>query len=178
MHINIGNELPGIIGLFAYNPLTAKVLNDLAETLLRDESSPLSRGERELMAAFVSQQNNCTFCYKSHKAFAAVYLGNDLVEDILVNRQFKKLSPKMSSLFFIASVVANKGATLNENDIKAAKDDGATDKEIHDTVLISAAFCMYNRYVSGLGVANPDLTDEQYEDIARKITTTGYNHIP
>ncbi|MGH3422348.1 MAG: carboxymuconolactone decarboxylase family protein, partial [Streptosporangiaceae bacterium] len=72
-YISLGNEAPGILSLFEYRPETAKPLCELAEVLLRGRST-LSRGERELMASYVSALNDCSFCTDSHAAFAAAQL--------------------------------------------------------------------------------------------------------
>jgi hypothetical protein len=57
--------------------------------------------------------------------------------------------------------------------VEAARAEGATDLEIHDTVLIAAAFCMFNRYVDGLGTLAP--TDPSvYDRTAERIVSVGY----
>ena len=58
-------------------------------------------------------------------------------------------------------------------DIEAARAAGATDVEIHDTVLIAAAFCMYNRYVDGLATFAPEAR-EAYDQMAETIVASGY----
>jgi uncharacterized peroxidase-related enzyme len=146
-HIDLGNELPGISGLMRYRPETAKPLSELAEVLLRGPSS-LPRGERELIAATVSRSNACMFCTNSHAAVAVAELGvPDLGE--------APTSPKLAALLVIAEKVRESGSAVDGTHIAAARDAGATDTEIHDTVLIAAAFCMYNRYVDGLGTWAP-----------------------
>ena len=82
-HIDLPEGIPGIRSGFAFRPETARPLCDLAEVLLRDENT-LSRGERELIAAYVSNLNECAFCQASHSAFAAVQLegGMTLVEEV------------------------------------------------------------------------------------------------
>ena len=72
-HIDLPDGLPGILGPMAFRPETARPLNDLAEVLLRDDNS-LTRGERELIAAHVSNLNGCHFCHASHATFAALQL--------------------------------------------------------------------------------------------------------
>lgn len=85
-HIFLDPNLPGISSLLDYRKETAKPLMDLAEVLLRGES-PLTRGERELIAAYVSEQNDCEFCAASHGACAAVLLpeGTPLVDQVRKN---------------------------------------------------------------------------------------------
>src|SRR5690349_16896041 len=158
-HIDLGldeTQFPGIGGLMRYRPQTAKPLNELAEVLLRAPNS-LTAGERELIAAYVSGLNECTFCCSSHSAFAAVQLdsGMDLVDAVRADLDTAPVSEKLRALLRIAGAVQADGRKVTPAMIDAARAEGATDLEIHDTVLIAAAFCMYNRYVDGLGTLAP-----------------------
>ncbi|GAB3885109.1 carboxymuconolactone decarboxylase family protein [Kibdelosporangium lantanae] len=170
-HIDLHNELPGLMALLTYRPETAKPLVDLANTLLRGPNS-LTRGERELIGAAVSQENDCTFCANSHKAMATQELDDPpLVDKVLKDRE--EAPPKLRALLNIATQVRISGKSVHPNDIEAAHQAGATDVEIHDTVLIAAAFCMMNRYVDGLGtLAPPDPAG--YAAAAKRITENGY----
>lgn len=173
-HIDLNNDKPGIVGLFHFNPETAKPLCQLAETLLRGPS-PLSSGERELIASYVSYQNNCHFCHTSHGASAAHHLGEDLslIDEIKQNFKERDISPKLRALLGIAGKVQQSGLSVKESDIQNAKEQGASNREIHDTVLIAAAFCMYNRYVDGLGTWAPE-EKEAYNDMGKLMATEGY----
>lgn len=174
-YIKLNNEnLPGIVGLLDYRPKTAKPLSDLAETLLRGKST-LSSGERELIAASVSNWNGCHFCYSSHGASAAAHLDKsiNLLDDIKNGLANTELSLKMKKLLNIAHKVQIGGKQVTRKDIDMAKDAGATDVEIHDTVLIAAAFCMYNRYVDGLGTWAPE-EKEAYVEMGRELAHEGY----
>ena len=141
----------------AYRPETEAPLNFLAETLLRDDNNTLSRGERELIGAYVSYLNDCFFCQNVHGAMAGHYLGCDLQQIDGIKQDFKTsdISDKMKTLLSIAGSVQKGGKQVTETQIAAARENGATDTEIHDTVLIAAAFCMFNRYVDGLATWAP-----------------------
>jgi tRNA-Thr(GGU) m(6)t(6)A37 methyltransferase TsaA len=177
-HIDLSNDLPGIVGLLAYRPETAGPLSALAETLLRTDNS-LARGEREAIAAYVSFLNECTFCERSHSAFAARQLsgGYDVVESIKRNPHEAPVSPRLRALLEIAASVQRSGRDVTEAGIATAHAAGASDVEIHDTVLIAAAFCMYNRYVDGLGTWAPDAR-EAYDEMAEVIVAVGYEGVP
>jgi uncharacterized peroxidase-related enzyme len=155
-YINIPDGLPGIRGPMAFRPETAKPLNELAEILLRSEST-LTRGERELIATYVSYLNDCFFCQNAHGGIARHYLQCDLsfIESIKSNFTKADISEKLKALLKIAESVQKGGKHVTGDQIEKAKSLGATDIEIHDTVLISAAFCMFNRYVDGLGTSAP-----------------------
>ena len=161
-YIDLQNELPGIRGLMAFNPKTAKPLNELAETLLRDLDNSLSRGERELIGAYVSHLNDCLFCQNVHGALAGHYLSCNLanMDELLKGAEMSLLSKKMKTLLPVAAAVQISGKKVEQDHINNAREAGATDMEIHDTVLIAAAFSMFNRYVDGLNTWAPD--DRQY----------------
>ncbi len=155
-HITLPEGLPGIRGPMAFRPETAKHLNDLAEVLLRSENS-LSRGDRELIATYVSALNDCFFCQNAHGGLAQHYLQCDMafIDKVKVDYESTSISDKLKSLLAIASSVQKGGKNVTPAQIEKARGLGATDREIHDTVLIAAAFCMFNRYVDGLDTWAP-----------------------
>src|SRR5262245_10370505 len=166
-HINLPEGVPGILGPMTFRPETAQPLKALAEVLLRGDHT-LPRGEREMIAAYVSSLNDCFFCQTSHSWFAALQLeeGMELVTQVKADPESAPITPKLRALLAIAAKVQQGGRNVGTDDIERARAEGATDLEIHDTVLIAAAFCMYNRYVDGLGTWAPT-DDETYEMIGR-----------
>jgi uncharacterized peroxidase-related enzyme len=166
---------PGINGLLAYNRETGRVLEALADALLVAPGS-LTRGERELIAAHVSGLNECTFCRNSHSAFAAAQLdgGMPLVEEVRADPDSAPVSPKIRALLRIAGAVQRSGRDVTPELVDAARAEGATDAEVHDAVLIAAAFCMYNRYVDGLGTLAPT-EPEAYQGGVPFIVAKGYS---
>lgn len=174
-HITLKNEeLPGIVGLLNYRPETAKPLLELADILLRGEST-LTSGEREIIAASVSHWNDCHFCHTSHAAAAAAHLGSglELIDDIKAGLANTPVSDKLRALLEIARQVQRGGKNVTEQQIAAARAEGATDLEIHDTVLIAAAFCMFNRYVDGLGTWAP-AENAAYQEMGERMAHVGY----
>jgi uncharacterized peroxidase-related enzyme len=173
-HIELPGGMPGIVGPLAFSPETAKPLLELAEVLLRAPNT-LSSAEREMIAAHVSYRNDCHFCQLSHSAAAAAHLnGNyDLVEQIKVNPESADVSDKLKALLNIAGKVQQSGKLVGAADVARAREYGATDKEIHDTVLIAAAFCMYNRYVDGLATWQPR-EREAYREMGEQMAHLGY----
>jgi uncharacterized peroxidase-related enzyme len=176
-HIDLGvdeTEYPGINGPLVYRPETGKPLCELAEVLLRGPHS-LTAGERELIGAYVSGLNECTFCCSSHSAYAAAQLdaGMSLVSQVHADLDSAPVSAKLRALLRIAGAVKEDGRKVTTAMVEAARAEGATDLEIHDTVLIAAAFCMYNRYVDGLATLAPD-DPQRYVNSARHIIERGY----
>jgi len=173
-HIDLLNDMPGILGLLRFRPQTAEPLMQLAEVLLRGEST-LTRGERELIAARVSKLNNCEFCYNAHGTQAALQLdgGWETVDAVIADADGAPLPDRLRALLRIAVAVQAGGRNVTRPLVDAAKAAGATDTEIHDVVLIAAAFCMYNRYVDGLATWAP-AEREQYAEPGHQILTHGY----
>jgi len=165
--------MPGISAGFAYRPETAKPMRELAHILLHEPSS-LEPGERELIATFVSSRNCTHFCAASHGAAAAAHLGSaEVVKQVSQNFQNAPVSAKLKALLAIAGKVQQDGKLVTAEDVEAARREGATDMEIHDTVLIAAAFSMYNRYVDGLGTWQPD-NPEMYAQMGKHLAEQGY----
>ncbi|WP_018615215.1 carboxymuconolactone decarboxylase family protein [Segetibacter koreensis] len=173
-YINVPEGVPGIRALVMFRPETGKPLYDLAQVLLRGES-PLSEAERELIATYVSYLNDCTFCMSSHAAAARCLFSDnkDTVDAVLKDMQHANVSEKLKTLLHIAGKVQILGKEVLPEDIEAARKLGANDREIHDTVLIAATFCMFNRYVDGLASLTP--TDPaEYDAMGKRMTEKGY----
>ena len=172
-HIAVATGVPGILSLFSFRPLTARPLTDLTNVLLRSPNS-LIPAERELIAAYVSGQNSCVFCEESHAAIAAAYLQDEaLVSQVTHDPEVAPISERLKALLALAGRVSQGGLAVRHDDIMRARDAGANDTEIHDTVLIAAAFCMYNRYVDGLAAWTPDDRDG-YRQRAQLVVEHGY----
>ncbi len=173
-HIKLPDGVPGIIGPMIAYPETQRHLSGLAEALLRGPSS-LTPAERELIASYVSSGNECYFCTQSHAAAARVHFGDEckLVDQVLADPLAAPVTPKLRALLAIADKVRRDGRLVRTADVDRARAEGADDKAIHDTVLIAAAFCMFNRYVDGLGTWAP-LDPAAYVDSGRRLAVQGY----
>ena len=174
-HITLPEDLPGIRGPMAFRPETAKPLNELVDVLLRGPHT-LSMGERELIATFVSAQNECRYCQTIHGAIAAHHLNGDeaLVVKVKNDPQHAPISDKLKALLIIAGKTAEGGKHVTAADVERARERGATDLEIHDTVLIAAFFCLCNRYVDGLATWAPN-DPAFYRQRAALVAEHGYS---
>lgn len=168
-HINVPEGVPGIRSLVMFRPETGQHLYALAEVLLRGNST-LTQAERELIAAYVSRRNECVFCSNSHAAAARCLFGegDTTVDDVLNDLNTSNISPKLKSLLQIAGKVQILGKEVRQDDIDLARGLGATDKEIHDAVLIAASFSMFNRYVDGLASLTPTNL-EVYKEMGKRM---------
>lgn len=173
-YIELDETQPGIRGLMAYKPASGQALSALAEQLLRG-ASPLTPAERELIAVRVSRGNECRFCERSHAAAARALLDGDadgVVASVADAGTAETLDDRMHALLRIADLVRERGDRVSEDDVSRARAAGASDEEIHDAVLVAAAFCMYNRYVDGLGALTPP--DGAYDEMGAVLATAGY----
>lgn len=176
-YIPLEEHLPGITGLLEYDKIAAKPIRELTQILLRGTSS-LTEGERELIATVVSNGNQCTFCTTAHTAAADLLIGDhETSEKAKQNIATAPVSEKMKALLEIASLTRQSGKSVTKQAIDKAKDAGATDLEIHDTVLIAALFCLYNRYVDGMGTSLPS-NENYYDVLAERLVNHGYTRLP
>jgi uncharacterized peroxidase-related enzyme len=173
-HIALPSDLPGIRGAMAFRPETARPLNALVEVLLQGPNT-LTRGERELIATYVSSRNCTHYCHSIHGMIAAAHLGGDeaVVKQVKTDFAQAAVSAKLKALLVIAGKVQQDGKLVTKADVESARAEGATDLEIHDTVLIAAAFCMYNRYVDGLDTVQPD-DEALYRERGKRVARDGY----
>jgi len=176
-YIPLEDHLPGITGLLEYRKDSAAPIRELTQFLLRGPST-LTEGERELIATVVSYRNECTFCTTAHTAAADLLLGEkETSEKVKQDIISAPVSEKMKALLTIAAQVQQSGKNVTKESVAKAKDAGATDIEIHDTVLIAALFCLYNRYVDGLATALPG-KPEYFDVLADRLVNHGYTRLP
>lgn len=175
-HIDTGNRYPGILSLLYFKTSSGSALSNLAHAILHGPSL-LSLGERELIACYVSRLNDCGFCHDSHAAAAACHFGSaGLVQQFAGDLENADLTEKMRALLVVAAKVQKSGKSVLPEDIVRARSAGASDEEIHDTVLIASAFCMYNRYVDGLGTL--PAAPGEYPAMGERMARQGYAYPP
>lgn len=176
-HIELESHLPGITGLLEYRKDTGQPIRELTQILMRGPST-LSEGERELIATIVSHGNQCRFCTTAHTAAADLLLGDKITTQIMKNDiESTPVSEKMKTLLTIAAAVGRNGKLVTPEMVTRAKAEGASDLEIHDTVLIAALFSLYNRYVDGMATAMPD-NDAYFDTLAGRLVNHGYMRLP
>ena len=172
-YIPLDEKLPGITGLLNFRKDTALPIRQLTQILLRGEST-LSEAEREMIASIVSYGNECPFCTAAHTA-ATDHLLGETETSIKVKKDIPTapVTEKMKTLLIIARAVQVNGKNVTPVMIEMSKKNGATDLEIHDTVLIAALFSLYNRYVDGLASVTPS-EPAFYDRLATILVKSGY----
>ncbi|HVV53975.1 MAG TPA: carboxymuconolactone decarboxylase family protein [Mucilaginibacter sp.] len=176
-HIELESHLPGITGLLEYRKDTGQPIRELTQILMRGPST-LTEGERELIATIVSHGNQCRFCTTAHTAAADLLLGEKTTtKQIKTDIESAPLSEKMKALLTIAAAAGKNGKLVTSEMISRARAAGATDTELHDTVLIAGLFSLYNRYVDGMATAMPD-NDTYFDTLADRIVHHGYMRLP
>jgi uncharacterized peroxidase-related enzyme len=176
-YIPLEEHLPGITGLLEYRQDSANPIRELTQVLLRGPST-LTEGERELIATVVSSRNECRFCTAAHTAASNVLLNeNETSEAVKRDINTAPVSEKMKALLEIAALVQAGGKMVTAAAIDTARAAGAADLEIHDTVLIAALFCLYNRYVDGLATVTPS-DPAFYQGLGERLKNHGYNRLP
>lgn len=173
-HIKLPTDAPGIRGPLSFRPDAARHLLGLAETILRQPAS-LEPGEREVIAAWTSHLNGCKFCMKSHAAAARAWLGIErsaALDRLLAEEDPSGFAPKMRALLEISRALQGCVLGVRPEHIERARAAGASDSDIHDAVLITAAFCMYNRYVEGLGTREAE--EHEYAPMGQRLRDQGY----
>ncbi len=176
-YIPVEEHLPGITGLLEYRRDSAEPIRELTQVLMRGPST-LTEGERELIATVVSHGNECRFCSNAHSAITDMLLGeSNTADQVKCDIETAPVSEKMKGLLTIAAQVRRSGKEVTKESVERARRAGATDVEIHDTVLIAALFCLYNRYVDGLATVAP-AEPEFYHGLAKRIEKAGYHRLP
>jgi uncharacterized peroxidase-related enzyme len=174
-HIGLKASAPGIVGLLKSFPETAKPLSVLAETLLTRGTPAFPVAERESVAHYVSYLNGCVFCSESHAAVADAHGAPEgSSRKIWQDLEAAPISERLRAYLRIAGKVQRVGSRVEPSEIARALELGATEHDVHDVVLIAAAFCMYNRYVDGLATFAPPRGDPAYRMMGQMIAKNGY----
>jgi uncharacterized peroxidase-related enzyme len=120
-------------------------------------------------------ENDCYYCQTIHGAIAAASLGDNeaVVKEVKADFEHAEISEKLKALLVIAGQVQRGGKQVTTEAVARVRHLGATEIEIHDTVLIAAAFCMFNRYVDGLATTQPR-DEEMYRERGKRVARDGY----
>jgi uncharacterized peroxidase-related enzyme len=166
------SKQPVMRDLYRAYPESCKPLGELTEAAMRG-SSPFTQGQRELIAAYVSGLNACTYCHGTHLGVAeACGIAPDLIKALLVDIETAPLEARMKPILRFARKLTLSPARVTEGDAAAVYDAGWGDDALYSTVLVTALFNFYNRLVDGVGLAMPD---GYVNEAAKRLSTKGYD---
>ena len=166
-----GHAVPEIMHLFRFKKRSTDHLVRFTEEVMRGPS-PLPRGMRELIGAFVSSRNQCCFCSCAHVAVAAEYLGQEFVEEVLNDLETSRLDAAHKELFRYLGKLAENPASIVASDIDKLREAGWSEEAIYDALTVASLFKFYNTWNNGSGVRNMRSTD--YQHSGQRIITLGY----
>lgn len=160
-----------LLDLFKAYPDLYEPLLEYHEVLLRGPS-PLSVGQRELIAAFVSALNACHYCHGVHAATAERFgisptILAALVQDVTAAPVDAPLKP---ILLYVRKLTLSP-AKMTAEDAEAVYAAGWDERALHDAVAICALFNLMNRLVDGLGI---DAGDEYFRLASERLARVGY----
>lgn len=160
-----------LLDVFRAHPETARPLLDYHEALMRGES-PLSRAQRELIAAYVSGLNACGYCLGVHQTTAQAFgVGDGLLAALLTDLETADVDEPLRALLTYVGKLTMEPGRVTPADARRVLDAGWDERALHDAVSVCALFNFMNRFVNGLGVS----AGEDYFDLSgNRLADHGY----
>lgn len=166
-----GEAIPEILHLFRFKTRNTNHLVRFTEEVMRGPS-PLSPGLRELIGAYFSKKNQCSFCSDAHAAAAAEYLEEGLVTEVLRDVETSRLDSAHKVLFRYIAKLAEHPDRVTNSDISKLKESGWSEEAIYDALTVASVFKFYNTWNNGSGVQNMASTDYLFS--GKVLSTMGY----
>lgn len=166
-----GETIPEILHLFRFKRRNTDYLVRFTEEVMRGPS-PLSVGTRELIGAYFSKRNQCSFCSDAHAAAAAQYLDKQLVDEVLTDLENSRLDLAHKALFRYIGKLAENSNRVTATDINKLKEVGWSEEAIYDALTVASVFKFYNTWNGGAGVET--MTSADYEHSGKVLRTMGY----
>ena len=153
-------------------PEQAVPLMEMTEIVMRTGTCAFTHEERELIAAFASGTNACTFCYNTHKATAEAFgVDESLLEALLNDIDSSPVDDRMKPVLHYAKKLTQTPSKMTQADADAIFTAGWDEDCFHYTVMITAPFNMYNRIMDGYGVRN---TSDFRQERGAMLADVGY----
>jgi uncharacterized peroxidase-related enzyme len=166
-----GEAIPEILHLFRFKRGATDHLVRFTEEVMRGPS-PLSPGLRELIGAYFSKKNQCSFCSDAHAAAAAEYLDEGVVDEVLRDVETSRLDFAHKALFRYIAKLAEHPYRVTDSDITILKQAGWSEEAIYDALTVASVFKFYNTWNNGSGVQTMKSSDYLYS--GKVLTTLGY----
>jgi len=167
-----GSEYWHIWNLLAFRPKAAYHLVQFSQEIMHAEA-PISQAMRELIAAYTSSLNGCTFCMKAHAAVATHLLKDEaLVESVLRDLEGTPLSERDKAMLRFAGKVTQASGSIEAHDVKVLVELGWDDTSIYYAIAACALFNFYNRFISANGVQ--PVSDQAFRRFGARMAEYGY----
>lgn len=166
-----GEAIPEILHLFRFKRRSTDHLVRFTEEVMHGPS-PLSPGLRELIGAYFSKHNQCSFCSDAHAAAAAEFLEEGIVEEVLRDVETSRLDEPHKALFRYVGKLAKHPERIVASDITKLKEAGWSEEAIYDALTVAAVFKFYNTWNNGSGVQSMRSSDYLYS--GKVLNTLGY----
>lgn len=163
--------VPDILRL---SPAAGAALLEMHEAIMRSPS-PLSPGQRELIAAYVSGLNRCQYCHGVHAETAKAYedIPRAAVDRMLVDLETAGFDDKIKPILRLARKLTEAPAALTDADTRAVLDAGWDEKALHDAIMVVCCFNFMNRLLEGHGVHGSEALFKQRGPMLKK-----YGYLP
>jgi uncharacterized peroxidase-related enzyme len=151
-------DVPGILKCFATHPPLLKHMMDLSEHLIFSDGS-LGRRHKEMIATFVSAQNECPYCADSHGYFLRVHGGTSRALAAIQSGDLRSPEltvPEQTLLQFARKVNLN-SHEIGFEDVDLLIKSGWSKLQIAEAVHITALFATFNRVANAFGLKSQGL---------------------
>ena len=165
-------ETAGPANVFTAYPDIYRLWSEMSQELMNGPS-PLTSGEREMIASFVVGVADCNFAYVAHSEAAYAHGVKDgLIEELLENIDSADIDDKLKPLFkFVRKLTLTPGE-MTQADADAVFDAGWDEKGLHDAIAVTARMCFMQRIVEGHGFT--PMTRDAARKNAKKRAELGY----
>ena len=173
-HFSYSRDFKGVAEVFLRSPDVYRPLLEFIETVMVGDSE-LSKVEREIIAAHVSNMNGCDFCLQAHRAtLTAMGASNDTVRTLDQGMHIEGVSNSLKHLLMFAEKLTRTPATIRQSDIESLIKAGIAEQTIEDTINVIALFNYVNRLVDAFGVeGNPDY----FKMVGSSLAKSGYANL-
>jgi uncharacterized peroxidase-related enzyme len=127
-------------------------MDKVSQRIMRGKSD-FTPSEKEMMAAFVSGLNACSFCFGSHKAVAEQFGVSETVIEYLIEDVDKaSIKSNLKPVFKYLKKLTLSPSKLVQQDADAVYNAGWSEEALHEAILVGCLFNFYNRLLDGHGV--------------------------
>ncbi|MDE2570276.1 MAG: peroxidase-related enzyme [Sphingomonadales bacterium] len=169
---------PALDKVFRRFPHSVLPLLEYHDRVLRDPS-PLTVAERELIAAYVSGLNACTYCHGAHVVAARAFgIDSELFDGLMADLETSQIDDRLKPILAYAGKLTRTPSMMSERDATMVYAAGWSEQALFDAVSVCALFNLMNRIVEGSGIKSNPLEADQAEMEARMARMGGETDDP